>query len=248
MNVKKWIVLTVTLLLIGATGGVISRIKHHQKLGLPGVKTQPLAGTRNLEVILPERVLDYTSEKMPQQDIVLNMLPKDTSFGERRYRAPDGFSAQVNVVLMGNDRTSIHKPQFCLEGAGWKIQPSESGVETVHMEQPEPYDLQVMKLVTTRQISFNGEPTVVRGLYVYWFVADNTLSADAVGFKRMGEMAWELISTGVLQRWAYVSYFAVCKPGQEQQTFDRLKTLMQASVPEFQLVPAAKKQQVAVAP
>ena len=249
MKAKTWITWLLALLLIGGTAGLVNRLKGHQELGTPGVKTRPIPGSKNLEVVLPERVLDYTSVKMDQEEVVTNMLPKDTSYGQRRYTAPDGFWAQVNVVLMGADRTSIHKPQFCLEGSGWKIQPPPlSGVETVHMEQPEPYDLHVIKLLTTKEVEINGRMVPVNGLYVYWFVADNTLSADEVGFKRMGEMAWDLIRTGVLQRWAYISYFAVCTPGQEQQTFDRLKTLMQASVPEFQLVPAPKKQQVALTP
>ena len=46
---------------------------------------------------------------------------------------------------------------------------------------------------------------------------------------------------GVLQRWAYVSYFAYCWPGQEDATFARMKQLIAASVPEFQPPPAAAK-------
>jgi len=50
-------------------------------------------------------------------------------------------------------------------------------------------------------------------------------------------MARDVIRTGVLQRWAYVSYFAVCPPGAEEATFQRMKKLIVASVPEFQLTP-----------
>ena len=42
---------------------------------------------------------------------------------------------------------------------------------------------------------------------------------------------------GVLDRFAYISYFAVCLPGQEDAAFERLKQLMVESVPLFQLVP-----------
>jgi len=58
--------------------------------------------------------------------MVVDTLPRDTSFGQRRYRSPDGAVTQVNVVLMGSDRTSMHKPQFCLEGAGWQIDSAAS--------------------------------------------------------------------------------------------------------------------------
>jgi hypothetical protein len=49
-----------------------------------------------------------------------------------------------------------------------------------------------------------------------------------------------LLTTGVLQRWAYISYFAVCEPGQEDAAFERVKKLIVASVPEFQLAPKPK--------
>jgi hypothetical protein len=59
-------------------------------------------------------------------------------------------------------------------------------------------------------------------------------------------MARTLLSSGVLERWAYVSFFAPCAPGQEAETYERMKKLIAASVPEFQLVhrgaPPAPKQ------
>jgi hypothetical protein len=48
------------------------------------------------------------------------------------------------------------------------------------------------------------------------------------------------LTSGELQRWAYVSFFTVCRPGQEDATFARIKPLITAAVPEFQLPPAAK--------
>jgi hypothetical protein len=50
-------------------------------------------------------------------------------------------------------------------------------------------------------------------------------------------MAKDMMLTGVLQRWAYVTYFAVCAPGEEDATFERMKKMIAASVPEFQLTP-----------
>ena len=46
-----------------------------------------------------------------------------------------------------------------------------------------------------------------------------------------------MFRTGVLQRWAMISYFTVCAPGQEEAAFERLKKFISASAPEFQLVP-----------
>jgi hypothetical protein len=51
----------------------------------------------------------------------------------------------------------------------------------------------------------------------------------------------DLLLNGILERWAYISYFSACEPGQEDATFERMKKLIAASVPEFQLVPRAAK-------
>ena len=241
MNRQKWILALVVLLLIGGTAGLLARLKNNQKLGLPGVKTVPLAGSKNLEVLLPERVLDYSSQVVTQQAIVLNVLPKDTSFGQRIYTAADGFGIQMNVVLMGSDRTSMHKPQFCLEGAGWKIDSGPVGREIIHIARPVEYDLPVIKLLLTNKREAQAQAQPMRGVFLYWYVADNALSADAQGYARLWSSARQLLSHGELQRWAYILCFASCAPGEEGATLERLKKFIAASVPEFQLYPRPER-------
>ena len=235
MNRQKWILALVVLLSIGSTAVLLARIKTSQRLGLPGVKTGPLPGTQNVEVLLPERVLDYTSQIMTQQTAVLNILPKDTSFGQRMYTAPDGSTVHASVVLMGSDRTSMHKPQFCLEGAGWRIDSGPAGHELIHISHPIEYDLPVIKFLVTRTAEIGGTQQTVRGVFLYWFVADNTISADPGGYSRLWSSARNLVLHGELQRWAYILYFSPCLPGDEAATLERMKRLIAASVPEFQL-------------
>jgi len=52
----------------------------------------------------------------------------------------------------------------------------------------------------------------------------------------MWSQARTMLGKGVLERWAYVSYFTACLPGQEEATFERLERFIRASVPEFQTV------------
>lgn len=233
MNRTKWILAIVTVLMIGSTAMLLARYKSMQRLGAPGVKTQAIPNSNNLEVLLPEIVLDYTSEVIPQSEIVTNVLPKDTCYGQRRYTRTDKTSVQANVVLMGEDRASLHKPQFCLTGAGWTINSTE--VESIRVEKPSPYDLKVIKLNVSGQFTQDAQKINAGGVYVYWYVADGLLSADPTGSDRMWSMARGLLTSGVLQRWAYVTYFEICEPGREAETFERLKKLIAASVPEFQL-------------
>ncbi|HSU54996.1 MAG TPA: exosortase-associated EpsI family protein [Candidatus Dormibacteraeota bacterium] len=239
MNKRKYILLTVTMLLIGSVAGLLTQLQAHQRLGQAGVKTRPLPESRNVEVVLPERVLDYSSEPIELAAIVTNTLPSDTSYGQRLYKGSDGFEIALNAVLMGTDRTSLHKPQFCLAGQGWNIDQTGSTDSQIHMERPCSYDLPVARLLSTKQFSVNGQNIVKRGVYVYYYIADGQISAGTLGFERMWLMARELMKTGVLQRWAYISYFSICDPGQEEATFERMKQFIAASAPEFQLTPQA---------
>jgi hypothetical protein len=134
---------------------------------------------------------------------------------------------------MGTDRTSIHKAELCLQGQGLHIE--QMTKDTVPMEKPEPYNLPVIKIVATDQISVDGQPVTKKCVYVYWYVADGVLSNDHTGFGRMWSMARQLIFTGTLQRWAYVRFYMICDPGQEDAAYAEIKRMIAASVPQFQL-------------
>src|ERR1700690_3784508 len=135
MNRSKIIPAVLVLALMGATALVLLHMKSHQRLGEPGVLTRPMAASKNLQVLLPESVPGYTSEIGTNAEDALLQLPADTSFRVRFYKADDFFS-QVTVVLMGSDRSSIHRPQICMTGQGWAIDNVRSTVDKIHLDRP----------------------------------------------------------------------------------------------------------------
>jgi hypothetical protein len=234
MNKQKWLFFVTAIALIASTAAVLSWIRTNQKLGSPGIKAAAVPGSVLMNFDLPEHVLDFSSTSVPQSQVVLDFLPKDTSFAQRRYTAPDGSWVNANIVLMGTDRTSIHKPEYCLPGQGWRIE--EKAVASIPVGGARPYPLQVAKWIASNTLpTQDGRKIDVRALYVFWFVADNEQTVDH--WQRIWWLARDLLHTGVLQRWAYVSYFTVCEPGKEDAAFERVKRLIAASVPDFQLPP-----------
>jgi hypothetical protein len=235
MKQQKIFFLVLVFVLIGGSAVALNWLHSNQKLGLPGIKAVAQPATLVMKIDLPENVLDFSSTNEPEAPVVLDYLPKDTSFAQRRYFAPDGFAVNANIVLMGLDRTSIHKPEYCLPGQGWSIDQRTNVILSIGGAQP--YQLQVAKWgITNFFQDADGKKREVRGLYVFWFVARNEETTSH--WQRVKWMTLDLLRTGVLQRWAYVSYFAVCEPGQEDAAFERMKNLIAASVPEFQLPPA----------
>ncbi len=230
MKKQTWFLLVAVLLLIAGTAGFLARYKTHQKLGEPGVKTSALPGTHRLKIELPAQVIGYTSVWTEIDKVSLSALPKDTSFGNRLYTAPDGFQLRLQAVMMGTDRTSIHKPQFCLQGMGLGIRQTES--VKILIQEPVSYELPVTKMTVSPEDPAHAH---VRALYVYWFVADDAVTA--AHWERMWWMARDLVGTGVLQRWTYLSCFAQCAPGQEDATFERIKAFIADAVPQFHLTP-----------
>jgi hypothetical protein len=232
MKNKKVLMLAVTLVLMAGTAAALTWLRSTQKLGAPGIRATSIPGSVMMKIGLPERVLDFTSTNVPEPAVVSSYLPADTSYAERLYTATDGFRIQSAAILMGADRTSIHRPEFCLPGQGWNINEKEA-LDIPIQDQP-PYHLQAAAWKLSQDVQTDdGQKVKVGGVYVYWYVANNEETPDHN--KMLEWLTLDLLRTGALQRWAYVSYFALCKPGQEDAAIDRIKSFVAASTPAFQL-------------
>jgi hypothetical protein len=233
MKIQKWLMLFIALVLIAGTAGALTWLKANQQLGQPGIKATRIPSSVMMKIDLPERVLDFTSSNVPESEVVLGYLPKDTSFVERNYTLSDGSPGiYATIILMGADRTSIHRPEYCLLGQGWN--PDKKTEVRVPIERPRHYELPVMRWdISTTVKTPDGRKQELHGIYLFWFVADNEQTTGNVQLQCY--LVRDLLLKGVLQRWAYVSFFSACAPGQEEATFERMKQLIAASVPEFQL-------------
>jgi len=233
------LIIGVFFMLVGASALFLARLNSAgQALGQPGLRLAAMElrnedsqVVRTNGVALPAQVFDCTSSLSPVTKLELEWLPPDTTYGRRRYTFSDKTWIESSVVLMGQDRTSIHKPEYCLPGQGFSIDLRE--VVTIPILQPHAYDLPVMKLTTSKTAhDRNGREVPLRGVYIYWFVADGKLATRHLD--RMWMMTKGLLSEGELQRWAYVTYFAICQPGDEEATFDKMARFIAESVPQFQ--------------
>jgi hypothetical protein len=238
MNRQGKFVLAAALVIMALTAGALTRVQGLQKLGQPGVRVvaESIYGQDGQvvdtnSVFLPASVLGCQSRSLPITAGELVTLPKDTTYGRRIYTAPDGFSMMTSVVLMGRDRTSLHKPEYCLPAQGGRIRKTER--LTVAIAEPQPYELPVTRILFTHRGEQGGHPVEVQGVYVYWFVADGQITE--AHNQRMLWMTRDLLTKGTLQRWAYVSCYAECASGGEEATFARMAGLIAAAVPKFQL-------------
>jgi hypothetical protein len=238
MKKQKIILFVLAFVVIGATARLCSLMETGRKLGAPGVKLvlKPSLDVdgkivREQSVDLPENVSGFESKAVGLSHEELRALPVDTLFGRRNYWSSNNFYVTASVVVMGNDSRSIHKPEICLPSQGWKITEQPT---TIHMQNPIPYELPVVKVIGSKMIpTADGSAQPLKTVFVYWFVAENEITADHL--TRMWRMGEEMLRTGTLQRWAYIAFISPCFPGQEEATYQRIEDFIKTAVPEFQI-------------
>lgn len=234
------LVVVVSLALIGGGWGALLRVKSRQHAGIPGVRISPIptrdksgALVRSNSVALPLFAPGYRSNPGDIDDTELRTLPPDTTFGRVIYEKPDSpLKVQTSVILMGADRTSIHQPEFCLTGNGWAIR--DRSTRRIPFDRIEGGGLDVRRFDSRIQFrNPDGTAQEAGSVYVFWFVADGQWTASH--WTRTLWMTRDLLTDNVLQRWAYISYFAVCEPGKEDATFEQVCDLIRTTVPKFQI-------------
>jgi hypothetical protein len=239
MRNAKWVVFAVALGMMAATAGWLQKFRQQPRLGPPGVRVSqvPIYDDKNKlaanqSIVLPASVLGIPALPIRYSPITtdeLDALPKDTTFGRRYYLdTNNNFGVQISVVLMGTDHTSIHQPQYCLYAQDWTI----INTERINVPMAPPFaSIPAVKMTGKRQMR---DGRIVDCLYVYWFVSGDKMTSEEGS--RLLSMWKTVLEKGEMERWAYISYFATCHPGDEQATFERLEKIIQASAPQFQLV------------
>jgi len=81
-----------------------------------------------------------------------------------------------------------------LTGQGWAIEKQEN--IDLRIDRPFPYTLPALKLTVSNMIKGeNGQAQLVRGIYVYWFVSADKLTAG------QGTRMWSMLNTLLHQVW-----------------------------------------------
>lgn len=140
-----------------------------------------------------------------------SLLPADTDIVKSIYRNSRGESIMVAMVIGGQSRTSIHRPQICLTGAGREIVGTKViDIKTAHNPKLKATVLDLL----WRQQSPQGGWNQQASFYAYWFVGKNR--ETPYHLVRMFWMAYDRIVHGVTHRWAYIGVAGNRVPGYTQ--------------------------------
>ncbi len=184
------VILAVGVLLTATTSDVA-------KVSEPGVKLYP-DGTP----YLVDRAGDWSGgEKTGLTEDEQRLLPKDTEGSRRLFRDKDGNELFCSIVLAGRDVTSIHRPELCLPGQGWKIQSEYT--QSIPVATAPGGVLSVMRMNASRPVRLaDGRTTEARSVFAYWFVGKDRMTP--YHWQRIYWTAKDRVFYNTNHRWAYI--------------------------------------------
>jgi hypothetical protein len=140
------------------------------------------------------------------------MLPADTGLVRKYYaRAGNQDGVHATIVLSGDDRSSIHRPQVCMTAAGNEID-HERTIRIPLPGRDAPLEVMVLDMSRTG-VRADGAPAASYSYYAYWFVGKNRETASHL--QRMVWMGYDRILHGVSHRWAYIALAGSRVPGSD---------------------------------
>lgn len=183
---------------------------------------------------LPDKVgnyLGFDTEIDPRERFI---LPGDTEFAKKRYEGFDLPEITTEIVLTGAQRQSIHRPQVCLVGQGWKIQKEEPLL--VALADGGAQKVRKLTLVRVQ----NG--VQIEGYFIYWFVGRDKTTDDHV--ERIILTSWDRIVHRVNHRWAYVIVSSILPTQAKVTAVKRQKALSDLVSFARELIPQIQRPEV----
>ena len=167
------------------------------KVSEPGVKLYP-DGTP----FLTDQAGDWTGgQRQGLTEDEQRLLPKDTEGSRRLFKDKNGHELFCSVVLAGRDVTSIHRPELCLPGQGWKIQ--NEFTQPIPVATAPGGMLNVMRMNAARSIPLpDGQTIQARSIFVYWFVGKDRVTP--YHWQRIYWTAKDRVLYNTNHRWAYI--------------------------------------------
>lgn len=168
----------------------------------------------------------WEGQPMPMDRAEAAILPSDTGLARAGYR--DRLQREpavlASIVLSGSDRSSIHRPELCLTGAGWTLSERRRAVWEVQGRV-----IPVTLLRLEREMGIEGESTRIEAWYAYWFVGGKRMVRSHL--ERMAWTAWERLFRLRTQRWAYITLLTPSEG--EVAALLRLEAMAAALVPSI---------------
>lgn len=215
----------IVLLLAVAEVVLLQRLSDRPPRGQVGIA---LASDGENPVELPTYLgRAWVGMTVPVSRAEREILPPDTGYSRMEYVATRGGQRVfLSIVLSGRDRSSIHRPELCLLGQGWSVE-----VQGRHsFSHPQTGATHPATLLDVRRVADGGRGSV-NHVVAYWFVSGDGVVASH--WERLVRDAWNRLTKGRADRWAYVLMQTDASDG-PQAALERMQAVLNETLPVFQ--------------
>lgn len=221
----RQMVVVVAILAIGVL--VTAMTSDVTRVSEPGIRLV------NGEPVLPDQAGGWTGGK-PEglTEVERNVLPADTKGVRRAYRDAAGNELFCSIVLSGREVSSIHRPELCLPGQGWKIESEYT--EPVSTPEAPGGVLQVMRMNATRtSTAADNQGVVTRFVFAYWFVGKDRVTP--YHWQRILWTAEDRVLHNRNHRWAYIMVYTPNGPrhDSDEESMQLIAQFVQGVYPQL---------------
>ncbi len=231
---RPWVV---TGIVVALAVGVMFFLQHLTTRPLRGEAGVVLAADGVNPVELPAFAgTDWFGRSAEVSAVEREILPADTGFSRKLYHAAADARQRVflSIVLSGRDRTSIHRPELCLVAQGWTI--TGATEHRFRWAGGPAVSFPATVLHVQREVATPRGKVVVPQLVAYWFVGGDAVVATHA--RRMALDAWNRVTQGRTDRWAYVLMQSDAADS-AAAALQRMQEVLDGTLPIFQRPPQA---------
>ena len=141
------------------------------------------------------------------------LLPDDIVIERKRYRNEAGQERTVILLVTGESREGIHRPEWCLAAQG--LRAGDRRIVEATDRNGQPFRVAVHPMIPQRA----PDGYVPDQYFIYWF--EGRSSRTPYNGERVLRMGWERLRDGRVPRWAYLSMQVPVPEPPESPDLDR---------------------------
>lgn len=170
--------------------------------------SQPPLSPSPVNMELPVSLGEMQSQEFPMTQAERDNLSADIALARRVYIGPGGRQMLATLVLSGQTRRGLHRPDVCLPGAGWNIVGRQE--MPVMLGDGREEGAMMMRLFRDMPDPQTGVLKRQRGINLFWYQGYGTATPDYYG--HVFTTYFDSILRNLNHRWALVSFFVQLPP------------------------------------
>lgn len=169
--------------------------------------SQPELSPPPVTMEMPTQSGAMQSQEMPMTAAERMALNPDITLTRRIYVGQEQ-QMLATLVLSGQTRRGLHRPDVCLPGAGWNIMSKQP--VSLHLNDGREVDGMLMRLVRDYKDEKTGQLMRMRGLNIFWYQGWGTSTSNY--YHHVFTTYFDSIFRNLNHRWALVSFFTQLPP------------------------------------